>query len=753
MKISQILQQLKKSNPQLADKYDDKHLLSVVEEQLFLRDYKNNFKDELSENSITDDEEDEIELKPEEIPIEEPEEEIPTEEPELEEPEIQDEPQTKNEPETEQEPEIPKKSDDEGEIEINPEELPSDRAEPKVTVSKTEPEDKLFLKKPEGDGYIRISPTEARELLSYKGKIFTAIFTKRSDGSLRSLNGMTGVRKYTSGGELPYSPKEKELIPVYDLKKGPGKQGYRTIPLEGLKALKINGKKYKIDQTLNEIIVNKPVVSLEDVKSLKNILIKDLGVFSLSKEEMKIARSLGWKEDGNTTTKYFENNKHLIPQLYSKLRKLKQDNIQEIGNLQKTHYIQSQDEEVNIQEFNFEVDGRKVELKLSLELSTFKDELNIILGNQTPPKNIGEVGFTVDNQFDTTKSRNKWIQTLPTKEKLEQRLQTLENDPIIKNAKRLGYNGRLSRERNRDIENLINKNIKLFNSYNSIKQQLSNFKQLKQEIPKTKEYINILNKVSYVIKDILEKYKLNLLILNKPGEVNKEITTKRNNIYTQLIKKHIPSGYEIKEKNQILYIQKTNNLQENMKKTVLKQLIKEVLLEVKASKKILKEEDEDDEKNKKRKKTNFNFKSTFEDLVIKINESKPTEFNSLKQEWLKRLESSRINPATNKKMVMDVKKIPNHAALIRYANNSLLRYEGLSLNEDKPAPQHSPQRQSPDREVIEKPETDTPERKPKRRTLTPPTESPITAPKAEGVIKENDKQIANKIADRFKKLK
>lgn len=288
MKISQILQQLKKSNPQLADKYDDKHLLSVVEEQLFLRDYKNNFKDELSENSITDDEENEIELEPEEIPIEEPTEEIPTEKPELEqEPDIQDKPRTEEEPELEQEPEVQKKSDDEGEIEINPEELPSDRAEPEVTISKTEPEDKLSLKKPEGDGYIRISPTEARELLSYKGKIFTAIFIKRSDGSLRSLNGMTGVRKYTSGGELPYSPKEKELIPVYDLKKGPGKQGYRTIPLEGLKALKINGKKYKIDQTLNEM----KKIALKEL--IKEILLEVKASKKVIKENKKSSTKLG----------------------------------------------------------------------------------------------------------------------------------------------------------------------------------------------------------------------------------------------------------------------------------------------------------------------------------------------------------------------------------------------------------------------------------------------------------------------------
>jgi hypothetical protein len=69
-----------------------------------------------------------------------------------------------------------------------------------------------------------------------------------------------------------------------------------------------------------------------------------------------------------------------------------------------------------------------------------------------------------------------------------------------------------------------------------------------------------------------------------------------------------------------------------------------------------------------------------------------------------------------------------------------------SLKENQP--QRSPERQSPDREVIEKPDT-APEKPTRRRTLTPPTEAPNTRPKA---IKENDKGIADKIASRFQKL-
>jgi len=66
-------------------------------------------------------------------------------------------------------------------------------------------------------------------------------------------------------------------------------------------------------------------------------------------------------------------------------------------------------------------------------------------------------------------------------------------------------------------------------------------------------------------------------------------------------------------------------------------------------------------------------------------------------------------------------------------------------------PQRAPQRQSPDREVIEKPDT-APSKPTRRRTLTPPHHAPTTAPKAESVIKENEQEVANKIASRFKKL-
>ena len=225
---------------QLTDKYDEKYIDGLVREQLAILDYKKTFQGELNEQ----DEEDEIELDPEELPVDK-------EEPIEKEPESQEEPEIETQPEEEPEPEI--QGGEDGEIELEPEELPTPKPLPIVPTPK--------------EDYETISRKQAQELLSYKGKIFTAVFSKREDGSLRAANGMIGVRKYVSGGELPYSPKEKNLIPFYDLKIGMGRKGYRMIPVEGLKTLNINGKKYKIDQNIKEIKINPPGKSIELFKS------------------------------------------------------------------------------------------------------------------------------------------------------------------------------------------------------------------------------------------------------------------------------------------------------------------------------------------------------------------------------------------------------------------------------------------------------------------------------------------------------
>lgn len=566
MKIQDIVKQLQK-NPQLAEKYDEKYLRSVVEEQLFLRDYKKTFEKELNEDSITDDEEEnEIELEPEEIPVEEPEpQKEPEQEPQPEEEELP-EPDLDAEPE-EEEPEVLPVSK-KGEVEVDPSTIPAPKKE--IPPQK---QDDTSEKEAEQDGYIRISPREAQELLSYKGKIFTAIFTKRSDGSLRSLNGMTGVRKYTSGGELPYSPKDKGLIPVYDLKIGPGPKGYRTIPIEGLKALKINGRKYKIDQSLQEIKINNPIKTWDDVLKLNDKLNNKYPPKLYGEILRSISSELGWKENGQTITTYFKNNPKLIPLFYNKLKQLTQDNIQEI-------------------------------------------KIN----------KPGGIKFPVD-------------------------------------IYRIGIN-----------KYIIYKNIKFFGYY-----------YVDEDTGEIDFYIfkdNPLNKKNYHILPKDER--------NNNGE------------------------YIIHEKDY-------NIIQENMKKDALKQIVKEVLLEVKASKKVIEENKKSSTKLGKDLTKGDILSAGGGQKIISIERNKP-----LQGKLTVKIEGN------NKPLIFDEQS----------------EY-GVTVNLEENNPQRSPQRQTPDREVIEKPETDTPERKPKRRTLTPPTESPSTAPKAEGL----ERNIADKIADRFKKLK
>jgi len=77
-----------------------------------------------------------------------------------------------------------------------------------------------------------------------KGKIFTCIFIKRSDGQRRTLNGRLAVKAYLHGGVLPYNPNEKNLIPVFDIQK----REYRMIPIDGIEELKINNYVFKVQK-------------------------------------------------------------------------------------------------------------------------------------------------------------------------------------------------------------------------------------------------------------------------------------------------------------------------------------------------------------------------------------------------------------------------------------------------------------------------------------------------------------------------
>jgi hypothetical protein len=70
----------------------------------------------------------------------------------------------------------------------------------------------------------KIQATDPRN--SGKGEIFTVTFVKK-DGTTRTMNARLGVKRYLRGGDLPYNPLERGLLPVYDLQKN----DYRIINL------------------------------------------------------------------------------------------------------------------------------------------------------------------------------------------------------------------------------------------------------------------------------------------------------------------------------------------------------------------------------------------------------------------------------------------------------------------------------------------------------------------------------------------
>lgn len=100
----------------------------------------------------------------------------------------------------------------------------------------------LFKESLINEEVVDINKDEAVSIINNtKGKIFTVIFTKK-DGTERVMNARTGVKQYLKGGELPYSPSEKGLIPVYDLQK----RSYRMVNIGTIKTIKVGNNIYSI---------------------------------------------------------------------------------------------------------------------------------------------------------------------------------------------------------------------------------------------------------------------------------------------------------------------------------------------------------------------------------------------------------------------------------------------------------------------------------------------------------------------------
>jgi hypothetical protein len=77
------------------------------------------------------------------------------------------------------------------------------------------------------------------------GKIMNVLFIKRTDGQLREMVCRTGVKKHLKGGKAAYNFSDKNLVSVYDMQAEVGK-GYRSIPLENIRSITINGTHFRV---------------------------------------------------------------------------------------------------------------------------------------------------------------------------------------------------------------------------------------------------------------------------------------------------------------------------------------------------------------------------------------------------------------------------------------------------------------------------------------------------------------------------
>jgi len=71
------------------------------------------------------------------------------------------------------------------------------------------------------------------------GRIFSVWFQKK-DGTMREMVCRRGVTKFLRGGELPYDPKSRLLLPVFDL----SNREYRMVNIASLVSFKVSGETF-----------------------------------------------------------------------------------------------------------------------------------------------------------------------------------------------------------------------------------------------------------------------------------------------------------------------------------------------------------------------------------------------------------------------------------------------------------------------------------------------------------------------------
>lgn len=91
---------------------------------------------------------------------------------------------------------------------------------------------------------MKISRKQAIDLINTNGRKQTVGVThiKKDDGSIRIGSYKVGVTKGTNGKGLNYNPKEKKLIPVYDMN-----EGFRMIWEDGIQQVRTNRQVYDVE--------------------------------------------------------------------------------------------------------------------------------------------------------------------------------------------------------------------------------------------------------------------------------------------------------------------------------------------------------------------------------------------------------------------------------------------------------------------------------------------------------------------------
>ena len=78
------------------------------------------------------------------------------------------------------------------------------------------------------------------------------------------------------------------------------------------------------------------------------------------------------------------------------------------------------------------------------------------------------------------------------------------------------------------------------------------------------------------------------------------------------------------------------------------------------------------------KKTNYNFKSVLEQITSDV--YKMTDVNEAKKFIENFLEEKKIDNVTKKQMLQNISEVKSMLKLQFYMTNSLLRFEGMSVN-------------------------------------------------------------------------